>query len=72
MTQEHQKIVAMWLGKEMISLLSPPHKIECTLDRQYRARVANLANISFTPVRNEADCIRWVPSCRPVGSSRKL
>jgi hypothetical protein len=28
--------------------------------------------ISFTLVRNEADCIRWSPSCRPVGSSREL
>jgi hypothetical protein len=32
----------------------------------------NLANISFTLVRNEADCIRWSPSCCPVGSSREL
>ena len=33
--------------------------------------LANLANISFTPVRNAADCIRWSPSCRPVGARRK-
>ena len=32
----------------------------------------NLANISFTPVRNAADCIRWAPSHRSVGTRRKL
>jgi transposase-like protein len=39
---------------------------------QYPTDIANLANISFTPVRNEADCIRWAPSRCSVGTRRKL
>jgi predicted nucleic acid-binding protein len=40
--------------------------------RSTEVQGANLANISCTPVRNEADCIRWFPSCRPVRARRKL